>query len=110
MTHYVTVAKVGDITAGEGATFNVEGHMVAVFNTADGYYAIDDFCPHMGASLACGPVEDGEVSGPWHAWRFSLDDGTWSDSPNIKVGCFDVRIEGDDIQVQAPEKKASEPS
>ena len=55
-----------------------------------------DACPHMGASLADGDVEDGVVSCPWHAWRFCVKDGTWRDNPRIKIDHFDVRIEDDE--------------
>ena len=57
----------------------------------------------MGASLATGTVEGGIVTCPWHAWRFRLRDGTWADNPRVKIGCFAVRVEGDEIQVQKPE-------
>jgi hypothetical protein len=67
--------------------------------------AIDDFCPHMGASLAGGYVENGKVACPWHAWRFCVKDGTWCDNPRIKIDAFEVRVEGDEIQVLVPEKK-----
>lgn len=79
--------------------------MVAVFNTGEGYSAIDDFCPHMGASLAGGPLEDGCVVCPWHAWAFQLSDGAWLDNPKIKVDCFEVRVVDDQIQVRINEKK-----
>lgn len=102
MAEYITVAKVGDIDQGQGQAFNVNGRMVAVFNTPEGYQAIDDFCPHMGASLAAGSCRDGLVVCPWHAWAFQLSDGAWLDNPKIKVDCFDVRIEGDEIQVLVP--------
>ena len=49
MTDFVTVAKVGDIPAGQGQAFAVNGRMVAVFNENGNFSAIDDFCPHMGA-------------------------------------------------------------
>jgi nitrite reductase (NADH) small subunit len=49
---FVTVAKVGDILEGNGLAYAVNGRMVAVFLEEGNYFAIDDFCPHMGASLA----------------------------------------------------------
>lgn len=96
---YTTVARVGEIPEGSGRTYTVQGRMVAVFNQQGEYLAIDDLCPHMGASLAGGYVEDGVVSCPWHAWRFRLCDGTWCDNPRIKIDSFPVRVIGDEIQV-----------
>ena len=105
MTAFKTVAKVGEIPPGEGRAYELDGRMVAVFFVDGEYQAIDDFCPHMGASLAAGTVEDGAVMCPWHAWRFKLSDGTWCDNPQIAADSFDVRVQGDEIQVSPPEQK-----
>lgn len=104
---FQTVARVGAIPAGQGGTFQVGDRLIAVFNTGSEYYAIDDLCPHMGASLGAGEVIDGVVTCPWHAWRFSVCDGTWRDNPKIKIDRFDVRIVGDEIQV-CPRPRAIE--
>lgn len=76
--------------------------MIAVFHLEDRFCAIDDFCPHQGASLAGGWVHDGCVACPWHAWRFNLEDGAWLDNPKIKVETYPVTIQGDDILVELP--------
>ena len=104
MQEFQTVARVGDIPEGQGRSFAVNGTMVGVFLSQGRYLAINDFCPHMGASLADGHVEDDAVMCPWHAWRFSLTDGTWLDNSKskIKSACYEVRIEGDAIQVSVP--------
>jgi nitrite reductase (NADH) small subunit len=102
LSEFVTVAQVGAIPEGEGRAFAVQGRMVAVFLEKGEYHAIDDFCPHMGASLSGGHVVDGTVACPWHAWRFSICDGTWCDNPRIKVDAFEVRVEGNEIQVRVP--------
>lgn len=101
MSEFVTVAKVGSIAEGQGGTFKVGERLVAVFNHGGEYFAIDDLCPHMGASLGAGEVdEDGAVTCPWHAWRFCVCDGTWLDNPTLKVDAFEVRVAGDEIQVR----------
>lgn len=100
MSEFVTVAKVGAIAEGQGATFTVGDRMVALFLENGVYHAIDDLCPHMGASLSAGHFEDGVVTCPWHAWRFCVKDGTWCDNPKVKTDAFEVRVEGDEIQVR----------
>jgi nitrite reductase (NADH) small subunit len=104
MADFVTVARVGEIHEGQAQAFAVNGRMVAVFLHQGKYFAIDDFCPHMGASLAGGHMEAGVVTCPWHAWRFSICDGTWCDNPRIKIDSFEVRVEGDQIQVLVPDR------
>jgi nitrite reductase (NADH) small subunit/3-phenylpropionate/trans-cinnamate dioxygenase ferredoxin subunit len=104
MSEFTTVAKVGAIPEGEGITVVLDERLVALFCSAGRYYAIDDLCPHMGASLGAGVVEDGVVTCPWHAWRFCVADGTWCDNPRIKIDSFEVRVLGEDIQIRPRER------
>src|SRR5438270_1272711 len=112
MPGFQTVCRVSDLGDAEGKVVEVDGKLVAVFREAGRYFAIDDVCPHMGASLSGGYVEDGIVTCPWHAWRFRLEDGAWADYPKVKIGCYPVRVVGDDIQVQVgaacPDQKPTE--
>ena len=101
MAEFVTVAKESEIPEGTSKAFTIDQKTIAVFHRPGGIWcAIDDYCPHMGASLAEGTVEDGVVECPWHAWQFRLNDGTWVNSPKLKIGCYEVRVEGNDIQVK----------
>lgn len=101
MSDFETVGKVSEFPEGQGRAVPVDGRMVAIFRQGSEFFAIDDLCPHMGASLAEGYVEDKSVTCPWHAWRFCIKDGTWEDNPRVKVDAFEVRVEGDDVQVRA---------
>jgi nitrite reductase (NADH) small subunit/3-phenylpropionate/trans-cinnamate dioxygenase ferredoxin subunit len=94
-----TVARVGEITEGQGQPFEVKGRIIAVFLDEGQYYAIDDACPHRGAPLCDGIVFEKSVTCTWHGWRFSLVDGRWLDSPRTCVGTYSVRVVGDEIQV-----------
>jgi nitrite reductase (NADH) small subunit/3-phenylpropionate/trans-cinnamate dioxygenase ferredoxin subunit len=100
MAEFQTVCKVAELPEGEARTVDVAGRLIAIFCSGGQYHAIDDICPHMGASLAGGHVENGVVTCPWHAWRFRLADGAWADYPRMKIGCYRVRVEGDEVQVQ----------
>jgi nitrite reductase (NADH) small subunit/3-phenylpropionate/trans-cinnamate dioxygenase ferredoxin subunit len=105
MAEFQTVARVGEIPDGEGRAFEVAGRMIAVFLVAGKYSAIYDTCPHMGASLASGYVENGGVMCPWHAWRFCVTAGTWLDNPksSLRQEVFETRVSGDEIQVKIPD-------
>ena len=81
---FKTVGKVGDIAPGTGKTFEFGDQMVAIFLETDGtYLAIDDLCPHMGASLASGHFSEGIVTCPWHGWSFDARDGAWCDNLSL---------------------------
>jgi nitrite reductase (NADH) small subunit len=101
MTEFVTVAKVGDIAPGRGKAFPVGDRLVAVFHVDGQYYALDDFCPHMGAPLATGQLRDGLVICDRHQWAFRLADGTSPDSDTLRAETFEVRVVGNEIQVRA---------
>jgi nitrite reductase (NADH) small subunit/3-phenylpropionate/trans-cinnamate dioxygenase ferredoxin subunit len=100
VNEFLTVGKVADFVDGQGRAVPVDGRMVAVFRKGDQFFAIDDLCPHMGASLAEGYVEGHTVTCPWHAWRFCIKDGTWEDNTRVKIDAFEVRVVGDDVQVR----------
>lgn len=108
MPGFQTVFREGEIPEGRGRVAEVAGRVVAVFRENGKYFALDDVCPHMGASLGDGGVENGVVTCPWHAWRFRLADGAWADSPRVKTGCYRVRVVGEEIQVEVNE--AARPS
>ena len=101
MPQLVAVGKVGEIPEGEAKVVTVNRRDVAVFRSGGEFFAIDDCCPHAGASLAGGFVEEGVVTCPWHAWRFRLSDGAWADNPKVKTGCYKVQVVGDEVFVEA---------
>ena len=111
MSEFKTVGNVGDIKPGAGKAFEFGEQMVAVFLETDGtYLAIDDLCPHMGASLASGHFSEGVVTCPWHAWSFDARDGAWCDNRRLKIDTFQVRIKGDEIQLATVESDESNAS
>lgn len=105
-----TVCKVKDVSEGEGKTVAIGNKLIAVFRDKGELFAIDDVCPHMGASLAGGYVADGIVTCPWHAWRFRLADGAWADNPRVKIGCYPVHVEGEDVQIQVDQPPSCPPT
>ena len=102
MAQLVTVAKVSEIPPGASTVITLNRKDIAVFNVDGTFHAIDDCCPHAGASLAGGYVEAGVVTCPWHAWRFRLSDGAWADNPKVKTGCYPVTVVGDEVRVELP--------
>ena len=102
MGQRVSLGKVSDLPDGGSVVVEVNKKDVAVFHHAGQFYAIDDLCPHMGASLSGGFVEGGVVTCPWHYWRFRLADGAWADNPKVRTGCYAVHVEGDEVMLEVP--------
>ncbi|MFO0922934.1 MAG: Rieske (2Fe-2S) protein [Pirellulales bacterium] len=104
MSRRIAIAKTTEIPLGEGRAFPTDKGMIAIFNENGSFFAIDDFCPHQGASLACGHLEDGAVACPWHAWRFSIRDGAWLDNPKIKVDSYPLEVDGETLWIVLPDE------
>lgn len=111
MEGFIKVGLVSDIRPGQGMSYNVGEKIVGVFNVDDRFYAINDLCPHAGASLSAGHLDGCVVACPWHGWRFDVTDGTWCDNRKLKVDRYEVRLVDDEIWVSekpVPEKSESE--
>jgi nitrite reductase (NADH) small subunit/3-phenylpropionate/trans-cinnamate dioxygenase ferredoxin subunit len=100
MPEFQTVCRIGDLAEGVGRTFFVDDQPIAVFLIAGTVFAIDDTCPHMGASLGSGFIDGETVVCPWHFWRFRLTDGRWADNPKLGIGCYSVRVIDGNVQIQ----------
>lgn len=98
----VPVCELDELPPGTARTIDAGPRTIAVFNVEGHLYAIDDLCPHMGASLSAGHLEGCVVACPWHAWRFDVRDGAWCDNPRIKTDSFPVRVEDGMVKVEVP--------
>ena len=58
-------------------------------------FAFEDTCPHQGASLADGYIENGVVHCGWHGWRFELATGVCKDSPYATLDLWEARVDGE---------------
>ncbi len=100
MAQWTKVCSLATLPEGACKTVECGTKVVAVFHNNGALNAIDDFCPHMGASLSGGHVEDGCVTCPWHAWRFRLTDGAWADNPRIRIGSYPTRVVDGVVEVE----------
>jgi len=99
-TGFVTVARVGEIPVGGVKVVRLEDQPVALFHLEDGYYAMDDLCTHDGGPLAEGTLEGAVIECPRHGARFDVRSGAVLGLPaTAPVPTYQVRIEGDEIQV-----------
>jgi nitrite reductase/ring-hydroxylating ferredoxin subunit len=97
---FVKVAAVQEVPPGTARQVKVGGKTLALFNVAGTFYAIDDTCPHRGASLAEGELEGHEVVCPWHAAVFDVTTGAHLSPPaRSDVACYKVQLVGDEVQV-----------
>ena len=100
---FVKAATVQEVPAGKSKQVKVGGKTIALFNVDGTFHALDDACPHRGASLWEGSVAGGEVTCPWHGARFSLATGAHQCPPAARgVTCYKVQVVGDEVQIDVP--------
>ena len=100
MSEWIDLLPESEFPQHASRCFLVRGHRLAVFRTDAHWHAIDDECPHAGAPLSDGWLEDGCVVCPWHAARFSLVDGLPQSPPASRsVKIYPLRVENGILQV-----------
>jgi nitrite reductase (NADH) small subunit len=101
MASFVIVAKVADVPEGSAKMVEAGGKQIALFNAGGKFYAVDNTCKHRGGPLAEGELDGTTVACPWHGWEYDITTGANLDDPGVKLGCYAVKAEGDDILVEA---------
>ncbi|MEV6874813.1 bifunctional 3-phenylpropionate/cinnamic acid dioxygenase ferredoxin subunit [Amycolatopsis sp. NPDC051128] len=88
----------------EGDALRLDGPVaIAVFHTADGFFAVDDTCTHQDASLADGWLEGCFVECPLHASQFDLRTGVPACLPAKKpLRTYRVTVTDGVVFVDAP--------
>ena len=91
------VADLAEIVDGGSKIVTVQGRSIALFRVKDQYFAIANNCLHRGGPLGEGEVRNFEVTCPWHGWRYSLVDGSFSLIPTLRVRTFKVTVAGEGV-------------
>jgi nitrite reductase/ring-hydroxylating ferredoxin subunit len=105
MTQWMRVAQEDEVIATGTKVVEIGDARIALFYVVaqNKIYAIDDRCPHVGASLACGKVEGLVVSCPWHHARFSLTTGANLSPPDFgPVRAYPTRSDDGYIEINLP--------
>ncbi len=102
MAEFQIVCRTSDIAVGEAKCFKVNGKMIGVYHLQEGYYAIDDPCPHAGASLVRGRLAEDVIHCRIHYWGFGVKDGLCRERniPQHNLQTYDVRVQGDEVFIR----------
>ncbi len=103
MGAFRTVAKVSDVKPGQLRRVQLDdGAQVCLANVEGTIYAIGGVCTHEGGPLAEGELEGTTITCPWHGAMFDVTTGELQGPPaGSSVSSYEVRIQGDDVQVNA---------
>lgn len=101
--NFQTVGPLSEIPDGEGHLFRCGARQIALFRVGNDVRAIDNECPHAGASLYDGYTDGVSVVCPLHAWEFDVTTGECLTIPNMDVETFRVVVEEGIVKVELPE-------
>jgi nitrite reductase (NADH) small subunit len=102
------LGPLGQIPLGEGRTFRVGHHDVAIFRSRDGQlYATQAYCPHKHGPLADGVIGAGKVICPLHGYRFDLVTGCEVSGACQALATYPVSLTADGRMLMELERRAS---
>ncbi len=98
--HPVTTLEA--LPPGAKKAFKIGDQRIAVCNVDGQLHAIDDVCPHAGASLAAGPLRGATLTCPLHGIAFDVTSGAAVCPKNLDpVRRFPVFVNGNTVEVEA---------
>ena len=101
MKHTIEVPVSVDLSIGKRARVQANGTDIALFNVDGQIYAIDDSCPHSGASLLFGKLEGRLVQCPAHGLRFDLATGCMRGG-GMNVHAYPVEVVEGRVRITLP--------
>jgi 3-phenylpropionate/trans-cinnamate dioxygenase ferredoxin subunit len=105
MSSRIEIAPARLPAEGGHAWLVLEGQCIALFQVGGRYYALDDRCPHQGASLAAGKLSGASVQCPAHGLRFDLATGCMHNMPSVRVATFPIHIEEGKVFLHLPDQE-----
>lgn len=105
---FYPVAKITEINPGERKIVTIKTIEIGLFNVEGKFYAIHNYCPHMGAPICSGFINRtvnsnspgnyiyGEklvIRCPWHRWEFDLESGECLIDTYKRIKTFELSIQ-----------------
>ena len=98
MAEFHRMCSVAELPAeGTATELSAGGRSLCVVRVAGQISAMDNVCPHRGAPLSEGTIEEGRLVCPWHAWAFDPRTGQANDSADDRVQIYDIQVDGNDV-------------
>lgn len=102
-SNFIIAAESKQVKEGRAKAVNVNGKKIALFRWQGNVYALRDHCPHQGAPLSDGFVDDGCAVCFYHDWKFNLADGAFVHNPALRIPTFTVQEKDEKILIAMEE-------
>lgn len=79
---------------------SIDGLSVLICRGEEGFFAVDELCPHKSLSMAFGVVHEGKIICPHHQYTFDLDTGRCSMRRCAPVNTYPVEVVGEELFVK----------
>lgn len=96
---YRKVVDIAEVPRNSGVKVFIDEEEIALFNLNGDFYAIDDCCPHRGAALSEGFLEQNKVFCPLHCFDFSLKTGECQIVSHLRVATYPVKVEDGGVYI-----------
>jgi ferredoxin-nitrite reductase len=100
---WVAVAPMTDLALESARVVRAAGRDLALVRTPEGFFALDNACPHTGGPLGEGLVQGHTVTCPLHGWQFDCKTGTClNEVKQPPQGRYAVKVEHGQVWVEVP--------
>jgi toluene monooxygenase system ferredoxin subunit len=97
---FVKFGTLSQLWIGESAPFSIDQHEVVVFRTANGIFAYEDKCPHLGFALSKGKLKDTTLTCAAHCWQFNAETGKGVNPADACLKRYEVELRDDEIWIE----------
>lgn len=96
----VDVAGSEDVPEGGKAQFRIGDDQIMVCRIGGVLHAVHAVCPHRGAFLTQGTLQDNVITCPWHAWSYDVTTGEGITNPMSCVRKYEVKEANGRISIE----------
>lgn len=92
------IAANAQVAVGRVTTIHIARKKICVAHTSEGFFAVNDKCPHNGASLGSGHcTAEGSVVCPMHRYHFDLRTGRAKSGLGDYVQPYPIEVRDDGV-------------
>ncbi|CAE6733776.1 Naphthalene 1,2-dioxygenase/salicylate 5-hydroxylase systems, ferredoxin component [Paraburkholderia domus] len=107
MSRQIPVGSADELAPGQRKLVFVDGRSVVLFNIDGGLYAVENTCPHNGASLAGGQLEGRLLRCPAHGLRFDVTTGCMPGKGGLNLATCPIRNVAGTLELTVDDTPAS---